>query len=533
MTAATNNLAARLRPLRLPRVCVAVTGSDPNEMLEKAELLARDNTFLEFRLDYLPRPALALPKIKQFTEYHSHVVALATCRRVAAGGKFRGSIVSQLDTLSKAAAAGCQVVDLELQSAAHCKPEQLRRLRSRAALILSYHNFKVTKNLEETLAKMVAISADFYKIVSTATTLYDNVVMMKFLEKNSDKYSLVGVCMGEQGIISRVLGVRAGSVFTFAAVNQDEKTAPGQVTAQDLRSTYRIEQIDAATRVYGVAGDPVAHSLSPAIMNAAMRRETVNGVYLPLHAKTLKDLLACVRDIPIHGLSITMPYKTAILSHLDNTDSHTTKIGACNTVVRAQDGKLYGFNTDAAGVVRPLEQRITIEDAKILVLGAGGAARAAVFGLKERGAEVYVLNRTAETGQKLARSAHARSVKRADLKKLSFDVIINATPVGMGNVKDSPLNENEINARYVFDMVYDPLETRLLKMAKARGAETIAGMEMFVHQAARQFEIWTGKPAPWDDMMRVVQVALQERAKAAAKVAPMEPAIKKKPAKRA
>jgi len=514
MTAASNSYITRLRPLRLPRVCVAVIGSDPTEMLEKAETLVRDNTFLEFRLDYLPRPALALPKIKQFSQYHAHVVAMATCRRVVAGGKFKGSVHSQLDILGKAAAAGCQVVDLELQSAAHCKPEQLRRLRTNAALILSHHDFRATKNLEQTLEKMVAIPADFYKIVSTATTLYDNVVMMKFLEQNSDKYSLIGVCMGEQGIISRLLGVRAGSVFTFAAVSQDEKTAPGQVTAQDLRSTYRIEQVDAATRVYGVAGDPVEHSLSPAVMNAALRRETVNGVYLPLHAKTLKDLLACVRDIPIHGLSITMPYKTAILSHLDNTDSHTTKIGACNTVVRAQDGKLYGFNTDAAGVVRPLEQRITIEGAKILVLGAGGAARAAVFGLKERGAEVYVLNRTLAQAQKLARSARARTLKRADLKKLSFDVIINATPVGMGNSQESPLNQDEIKARYVFEMIYDPPETRLMKLAKAAGAEVIPGVEMFVQQAARQFEIWTGKPAPWDEMLRVVTKILEERAAA-------------------
>jgi 3-dehydroquinate dehydratase/shikimate dehydrogenase len=281
-----------------------------------------------------------------------------------------------------------------------------------------------------------------------------------------------------------------------------------------LRSTYRIDQVDAATRMYGVAGDPVAHSLSPAIMNTALRRENVNGVYVALHAKTLKDLLACVRAIPIHGLSITMPYKEAILKYLDNTDSHTTKIGACNTVVRAQDGKLYGFNTDAAGVVRPLEQRITIEQAKILVLGAGGAARAAVYGLKERGAEVYILNRSLGPAQKLARSARARIMKRADLKKLTFDAIINATPVGMGNTRESPLNENEIQARYVFDMIYDPAETRLMKMARARGAEVIPGIEMFVHQAARQFEIWTGKPAPWDDMLRVVTMALQERAAA-------------------
>jgi 3-dehydroquinate dehydratase/shikimate dehydrogenase len=480
-------------------------------MIEKAEAVVRDNGFLEFRLDYLPRPALALAKIRQFSEYHPHAMVVATCRRAASGGKFRGTIASQLDLLGKAAAAGCQLIDLELQTAARVKPQQLQRLRNSAALILSHHDFRATKDLERILGKMVALPVDFCKIVTTATTLYDNVVMMKFIEKNSNQHSLIGLCMGEQGIISRVLGLRAGSIFTFAALSKGEKTAPGQVTAQELRSIYRIEQVDAATRVYGVAGDPVSHSLSPVIMNAALRRETVNGVYLALHAKSLKDLLACVRDIPIHGLSVTMPYKEAILRHLDNTDPYTLKIGACNTVVRAQDGKLYGFNTDVAGVVRPLQQRLELENARVLVLGAGGAARAAVFGLKERGAEVYILNRTLGPAQKLARSARARTIKRTDLKKLSFDVIINATPVGMGNTRDSPLKEDEVKARYVFEMIYDPPETRLMKLAKAAGAQVIPGLEMFVQQAARQFEIWTGKPAPVDEMQRVAMLTLQER----------------------
>src|SRR5271155_1572340 len=514
MISAPKPYPPRLLPLRLPRVCVAVAATDPAELVEKAEGLIRDNSFLEFRLDHLPKPGLGVPKVKHFLETHAGIMVIATCRRVASGGKFRGSIASQLDILAKASAAGCQLVDVELQTALKCKPDRLQKLRGRSGLILSFHDFRGTKKLAETLEKMRTYPADFYKVVSTATTLSDNVSMIQFLGREGDIHSLGGVCMGEQGIISRVLGVRAGSVFTFAAIGHGEETAPGQTTAQELRSVYRIEQVDAATRVYGVAGDPVTHSLSPAIMNAAMRRETVNGVYLPLHAKTLKDLLACVRDIPIHGLSVTMPYKTAILSHLDNTDSHTTKIGACNTVVRAQDGNLYGFNTDTAGVVRPLEQRITIEGAKILVLGAGGAARAAVFGLKERGAEVYVLNRTLAQAQKLARSARARTLKRADLKKLSFDVIINATPVGMGNSQESPLNQDEIKARYVFEMIYDPPETRLMKLAKAAGAEVIPGYEMFVHQAARQFEIWTGKPAPWDEMLRVVTKILEERAAA-------------------
>ena len=503
----------RLFPLRLPRLCVAVIGSDPAELIEKAEAMVRDNSFLEFRLDYLSKPALALPKVKRFMESHPGTVVIATCRRAASGGKFRGSIASQLDLLGKAAASGCQLVDVELQTASKCKPGHLQKLRTRAGVVLSFHDFRATKKLDDTLEKMLAYPADFYKVVSTATTLSDNVTLIKFLAREGDRHSLVSMCMGEQGIISRVLGVRAGSVFTFASAGAGQETAPGQVSAQELRTVYRIEQVDVATRVYGVVGDPIAHSLSPAIMNAAFRRENVNAVYLALHAKTLKDLLSCIREIPIHGISITMPYKEAILPHLDNTDSHTTKIGACNTVVRAQDGKLYGFNTDAAGIVRPLERRLnTIEGARVLVIGAGGAARAAVFGLKERGAEVYIMNRSAAHAKKLAHQARARIMKRADLKKMAFDVIINATPVGMGNSRETPLQDKEINARYVFDMVYDPAETRLLKLAKERGAQVIPGIEMFVHQAARQFEIWTGKPAPWDEMLRVVLLAQQDRA---------------------
>src|SRR5579871_26075 len=517
MISAGNNFAHRLLPMRLPRLCVAVTASDAAELLEKAESLARDNSFLEFRLDHISKPGLALPKIRQFFDSHPGTTVIATCRRAASGGKFRGSMAAQLEVLGKAAALGCQLVDVELQTALKCKPAQLQKLRSQAALILSFHDFRGTKKLDETLEKMRALPADFYKIVSTAGALADNVTMIQFLGRHADNHSLVGLCMGEQGTISRVLGVRAGSVFTFASASPGEETAAGQITAQELRGVYRIEALDAATRVYGVAGDPVAHSLSPAIMNAAFRRENVNAVYVALHAKTLKDLLQCVREIPIHGLSVTMPYKEAILPYLDNTDSHTTKIGACNTVVRAQVGKLYGFNTDTSGVVRPLERRLsTLQDAKILVLGAGGAARAAVFGLRERGAEIYILNRNLAAAQKLARRAHARSLKRADLKKFSFDVIINATQVGMGNSRESPLQEKEINARYVFDMIYDPVETRLMKLAKERGSQLISGIEMFVHQAARQFEIWTGKPAPQDDMLQVVALSLQERAARAA-----------------
>src|SRR3981081_3543284 len=196
----------RLLPLRLPRVCVAVTGADSNWLPENTQPRVRDNPFLEFRLDYLSKPGLAIPKIKAFMETHPGTVVIATCRRAAAGGRVRGSMASELNILAKASAAGCQLLDVELQTASKVKPAQLRKLRNRSALILSFHDFRGTKKLDETLAKMLPLQADFYKIVSTATTLSDNVTMIKFLAKESDKHSLIGICMGEQGIISRVLG---------------------------------------------------------------------------------------------------------------------------------------------------------------------------------------------------------------------------------------------------------------------------------------------------------------------------------------
>ncbi|HEY6349964.1 MAG TPA: shikimate dehydrogenase [Candidatus Angelobacter sp.] len=515
MSALPGTYTPRFLPARLPRICVPIVASNPTDMVQKADAIVRVNSFIEFRLDYLSKPSLALQKIKGFVEYHPEVLIVATCRRAAAGGKFRGTIASEIDILVRAANHGCHLVDLEIETAAQLKPSDFNRLRRSANLILSSHDFRGTRKLEETFARMNQYPADFFKVVGTANTLSDNAVMMKFLERHSHEHSMIGVCMGEQGVISRVLGVRAGSQFTFGAVGPGEETAPGQIAARALQDIYRIDQVDAATRVYGVAGDPVTHSLSPIMLNTAFRRENVNAVYLALHAKTLSDVLACVREIPIHGLSITMPYKEEVLKHLDKTDAMTAKIGACNTVVRSQDGKLYGFNTDVTGVVRPLELRLQLQGAKILVLGAGGAGRAAVFGLKERGADVYVFNRTPGPAQNLARKARAKAVNKMQLRKMVFDVIINATPVGMeGNRDPLPISEQEFNAKYFFEMVYTPAETRMVKIARAKGMHVILGAEMFVQQGARQFEIWSGKPAPTQEMQRVVEYALIQRAAA-------------------
>ncbi len=512
MRESSSTYASRIRRFRLPRLCIAVVGADAPTMVERAESLVRDNPFLELRLDYLSQPLAALPKLKSFLEVHPEATFIATCRRAVNGGKFKGSVAAELAILRKAADIGFQLVDLELQSTEALKANDLQDLYDRVGLIISHHDFRSTKNLDGQFAQMSKYPADFYKLVSTATSLHDNVVMMKLLEANSGRHEMIGLCMGEQGIISRVLGVRAGSVFTFGSAARGEETAPGQVLAGELRDTYRIEMVDQATQVYGVAGDPVGHSLSPVMMNAAFRRETVNAVFLALHAKSLKDLLACVQDIPIRGLSITMPYKQDILSALENSDPLTRQIGACNTIVRAADGKLYGFNTDVAGIIVPLEQRLSLAGTRVLIVGAGGAARAAAFGIKAKGAEVFITNRTAERGQSLSRQAKAKYIKRADVAKQQFDVIINATPVGMNNPKQSPLEEKELNTKYVFDLVYTPAETKLIKMARAKNLQVIPGLEMFVQQGARQFEIWTGKPSPKAEMAYVVMKALERRA---------------------
>jgi 3-dehydroquinate dehydratase/shikimate dehydrogenase len=308
----------------------------------------------------------------------------------------------------------------------------------------------------------------------------------------------------------------------------------GQIAARTLIETYRIDQVDAATKVYGVAAIPFAARSRQSMMNTAFRRDRQRR--LPaLQANKLSDLLQLVDEIPIQGISVTLPLKHEIMAHLEKTDPLSAKIGACNTVLRAQDGKLYGFNTDVAGITGPLEKRMSLRGAKVLVLGAGGAARAAVFGLRDKGAEVFILNRTAETAQKLARQSGSKTIKKDAVAKTPFDVIINATPIGMAGIKAPQLLEaKDLNTKLVFDLVYNPLETPLLHMARQKGIPIVTGIEMFVQQGARQFEIFTGKPAPEEEMLRVVIHALRQQAEAAAPEsqaeADKEPASKAKKA---
>ncbi|MFC6646738.1 shikimate dehydrogenase [Granulicella cerasi] len=507
-------IASHLLRSRLGKLCVALTGATADEILQKANVAVAETSLLEFRLDYLPKPAAALPAMKAWLETHGADVVVATCRCKDFGGKFTGSPSQAFDILMKAGQAGFQIIDLELEAAEKLPKDAVSRLRSTGATVMiSHHDFKRTTDLDALYKRMAVYEPDFMKVVPTAQKLSDNIAMLRFLDSAQDKGSVpvIGICMGEAGILSRVLGLRSGSAFTFAAAVADEATAPGQIAARTLIETYRVELIDKATKVFGVAGNPVSASMSPLMLNTAFRRETVNAVYMALLATDVDDLFKVMREVPIHGLSVTMPLKQDVIKHLERTDALSQKIGAVNTIARMPDGKFYGFNTDVAGIVGPLERRLQLRGAKVLVLGAGGAARAAVFGCADKGAEVSILNRTPETAAKLARQSGAKVIKREQLAKMSFDVIINCTPAGMlGNKLTNVLKPEELNARLFFDTVYNPIDTPLLKMARAKGLPVITGVEMFVTQGARQFEIWTGKPAPTEEMLRVIVHALRQ-----------------------
>ena len=518
--------------LRVPRLCVAVQADAVETLLERADAALADSKFIELRLDALAKPAEAPHKLKEFLAERRDVIAIATCRRKAYGGHFARSLTEELAVLRAASEAGCKIVDMEVESAEEAGPRALEEFREAlhaagTALLISFHDFAQTKNLEQVATRIAAFHPEFIKLVSTAKSLADNLAVLKLIEEKSLSAQVVGIAMGEEGLVSRVLGPRAGAAFTFASFSDKASsdgagsdglaTAPGQVSSRTLRDLYRIDQLDRATQLFGVAGNPIAHSLSPLMHNTAFRKENVNAVLMPLKVRALSDLLKVVRELPLSGVAVTMPLKEEVLPHLANPVLPkqvplTHRIGACNTLRVGADGRIIGFNTDVDGVVRPLEKRLQLKGARIAVLGAGGAARAAVFGLVDKGAEVYVINRTHEKAVALAKEAKAKALRHEQLPNHHFDVLINSTPCGMKDSKQAlPLAENELDAGLVFDMVYNPLETPLIKLARARGIPVVTGLEMFVQQGARQFEIWTGKPAPEAEMLRVVELELRRR----------------------
>jgi 3-dehydroquinate dehydratase/shikimate dehydrogenase len=320
--------------------------------------------------------------------------------------------------------------------------------------------------------------------------------------------------MGDDALAARVLALRQGSALAYASIGQ--ATAPGQVSLDALQTVYRLDRRFGSsrsgpargTRIYGVIGNPIGHSLSPLMHNAAFAARKVNAILLPFHVKSLRDFLASVEPLGITGFGVTLPYKQAILRYLDDCDPLATQVGAVNTVVVRRGGRLCGYNTDYVGVLRAIESRVPLRGSRVLLIGAGGAARAAAFALAHAGAVVAICARRPAQARALARAVAGSVVERHALRQEFFDAIVNCTPVGMHPGGGSPLKARELNCRVVMDLIYRPRLTELLRRAGRRGIEVISGAEMFVAQGAAQWEIWSGERAPEAAMRRVVNAAL-------------------------
>jgi 3-dehydroquinate dehydratase/shikimate dehydrogenase len=492
----------------LPRICVAL-GCVERSQLERLALHACDNgeDFLEIRLDMLQRPGAGIAVIRRLLRRYPETLIVATCRRKANGGAFAGSVREELEILETAGTAGAALLDVEIETA-EAAPASVEELRQTARLIVSYHNFERTPALTQVMKRLKKAPADLYKFATTARKPSDNLRVFSAL--SCADTPLVALAMGEIGVPCRILGPARNSVFTFAAPDaapatakrgakkiSAAPTAAGQFTACKLRNWYQVHKRHASTKVYGVIADPVAHSLSPLLHNRAFRSRRLDAVYLPflVSPANLTDFFRVVEQLPLAGFSVTIPHKQRVMRHLASVDALARRIGAVNTVFR-RGGRLCGANTDALGVTAPLEKRMRLAKAKALVAGNGGGARGAIFALLDKGAEVTLTGRNTQRVRSLARSCGVEAIDRDRLERHHFDVLVHATPLGMQPDTDQCFFPGAIPADIVFDMVYNPLETKLLKNAREQGKETVAGLEMFLTQAAAQFEIWTGERAP-------------------------------------
>jgi 3-dehydroquinate dehydratase/shikimate dehydrogenase len=483
-------------PRTLPRICVALGLPSANQLQSAAEREYKDgSTLLEFRLDYLPDPAAGIKVLAKFHEIYPDARILATCRHHSASGHYKGSVENQVRLLEDALRAGATFVDLEIEAAEKFK-HAVTQLRELGPVCVSYHDFEKTPALEPILRRLGKQTADVYKIAVTARKPTDNLRLIEFVRAHH-KHPLIALAMSEIGVVSRILAAPFGSLFTYAAPASEAGTAPGQISAKLMRGLYRAEKLTKQTHVYGVIASPVSHSKSPLIHNRAFHARRVDAVYLPflVPALQLADWMKFAAAMPVHGFSVTIPHKQSIMRHLDVVAPLAKRIGAVNTVWR-KAGKWRGANTDTEGVVKPLARLLRLAKSSILIAGYGGGARAAAIALSDASAQITVTGRNMKKAQALAATAKGEALTVRECGNRHFDALVHATPLGMLPNTETCLFSDAIPADIVFDMVYNPRETLLLKRAAQQGLTIIPGIEMLLEQAAHQFEIWTGETAP-------------------------------------
>jgi 3-dehydroquinate dehydratase/shikimate dehydrogenase len=496
----------------LDRVLVVI-GRTRHKMVvaELQEAARRGAKFVELRLDFLARAV----DFKRLTPY-KQCPWVATLRRPVDGGRYSGTEAERQMVLRQAIVSGAfEWVDLETDIAS-----TIPRFGS-VKRIVSYHNLTETPaNLEETYAAMLKQDADVYKVAVTAQTPADVARVLK-LQRSAPKPT-IAFCLGDVGQPSRFLALKYGAPWIYAAFNKERGIAPGLPSLDDLRITYPVRSIDGRTRVFGVAGDPVAQSLSPLLHNQMYRRLGVNAVYLPFRIPRglFQQAVEAYADIPVDGYSVTVPHKEAAAALAREKELNVEITGAANTLVRLPDGKFAAANTDYAAAIDSLKAHLAERDREgppvqlsqlsVLLLGAGGVARSLAFGLHREGCQLTISGRTYEKAQKLAEEVRCKAVDWQARHNVSFDILVNCTPVGMHpNVDEAPCHFSVLKPGLtVFDTIYNPETTLLIREARSRGCYTITGVDMFVRQAARQIELFVGVSPDQALMQRIVRKAL-------------------------
>lgn len=451
------------------------------EALGRADLV-------ELRLDRLATDVLAR------VPYAARGRVIATCRASWEGGAWTGTEEAREAVLLSALDAGVGYVDVEWRAA--CRERLLAAAPTR--VVLSMHDFtSVPDDLARTIGAMAAARPAVVKVAVQATRLGD-IVRCRAAGAAAGATPVVLIAMGPRGVASRILAGQLGSCWTYAG----DGVAPGQINARTMREVYGVGRVSPQAAVYGVAGRPVGHSLSPVLHNAACAALGLDAVYVPFEPADIDDLLDTAVALGVQGLSVTAPFKEGALARAAEADAQTRAIGASNTLTRVGD-RWAATNTDVEGFLAPLRARLPLSGARVAVVGAGGAARAVVAGLIQEGASVTVHARRA--AQAAALETLGARVGAWPPPSGSWDVLVNTTPVGTTPaVDDTPVPGDLLGPGLVYDLVYNPAETRLLREARAAGAGTLGGLEMLVTQAAHQCARWFHVPPPIDVMRDAV-----------------------------
>jgi len=498
----------------MTRICVPVCARDFDRMREGVQRAADVADIIELRLDCLNELETAARRVTELDGDSQSLIL--TLRSAEQGGHTSLDYDNrrQFWTTLKAPGADC-FFDLEYDlvrefaSAESSCPFELDWKR----VISSHHDFNgLPPDLDVIYEVMAATPAGILKVAVQANDATDCLPIFKLLERaKSEGRELIAIAMDSAGMMTRVLGPSRGSFLTYGSLDDESGTAPGQITARQLRDLYRIDSIDSQTQILGIVGNPVSQSLSPHIHNAAFASDGLNAVYLPFEVTDVNQFISRMvhpktRELEwnVRGLSVTLPHKSSVMPFLDWIDPTANEIGAVNTIV-AQDDRLLGYNTDAQGFIRPLHERFgSLQNARCAVFGAGGGARAALWALRNEGAEVTVFARDPVKLSLLAQEFHVKIRQLANADLSDFDLAINATPLGMQGAFEeaTPVTAPQLRGvRLAYDLVYNPLETKFIREAREAGCDTLGGIEMLLAQAVEQFKLWTGKD-PDPEVMR-------------------------------